>query len=88
MRLLALTPAPLPKWERGDSGARVWHPIAVHSYYEHLFGPPLKCAGRGPSSLVTHHIRSRARQRCRGNREGDGYRRVGMGEAGIHTGLP
>jgi hypothetical protein len=40
-------PAPLPKWERGDSGARVWHPIAVHSYYEHLFGPPLNPPARG-----------------------------------------
>jgi hypothetical protein len=35
-------PRPLnPKWERGDSGVRVWHPIAVHGHDEHLFGPPL-----------------------------------------------
>jgi hypothetical protein len=40
-------PAPLPKWERDDSGARVWHPIAVHSYYEHLFCPPLNGRGGG-----------------------------------------
>jgi hypothetical protein len=50
-------PAPLPFWERGDSGARVWHPIAVHSYYEHLFCPPLN--GRGGWAGSRESTRSR-----------------------------
>jgi hypothetical protein len=49
-------PAPLPKWERGDSGARVWHPIAVHSYYEHLFCPPLNPRTRGSSPPRTRGL--------------------------------
>jgi hypothetical protein len=49
-------PAPLPPpliprkrglWERGDSGGRLRHPIAVHGQCEHLFGPPLNAGGGG-----------------------------------------
>jgi hypothetical protein len=56
MRGLALTPGPSPApldppqaglWERGDSGGRLRHPIAVHGQCEHLFGPPLNAGGGG-----------------------------------------
>jgi hypothetical protein len=48
-------PAPLPKWERGDSGVRVWHPIAVHGHDEQLFGPPLNPKWRGDSGARLGH---------------------------------
>jgi hypothetical protein len=42
-------PAPLPFWERGDSGGRLWPPTAVDSHAEQLFCPPLNLlAGEGP----------------------------------------
>jgi hypothetical protein len=41
-------PQPLSrKQERGDSGERVWPPIAVYCHDEHLFGPPLNLVGEG-----------------------------------------
>jgi hypothetical protein len=33
--------------ERGDSGGRLEHPIAVYDQYEHRFGPPLTAHGSG-----------------------------------------
>jgi hypothetical protein len=56
-------PSPLPPpliprtrglWERGDSGARLWHPMAVDGQCEHFFCLPLNslwerglaCGGR------------------------------------------
>jgi hypothetical protein len=50
--------APLPKWERGDSGAWLGHLIAVNGYCEHLFCPPLngEAEGQRPSDLrATRH---------------------------------
>jgi hypothetical protein len=40
-------PAPLPFWERGDSGAWLGHLIAVNGYCEHLFCPPLNASRSG-----------------------------------------
>jgi hypothetical protein len=50
-------PAPLPKWERGDSGERLWPLIAVLGYCEHLFGPPLNPKWeRGDSGAWLGHL--------------------------------
>jgi hypothetical protein len=52
-------PAPLPPpliprmrglRERGDSGERLWPPIAVDGHCEHLFGLSLKYAQAGAGS--------------------------------------
>jgi hypothetical protein len=43
-------PSPRPlshTQERGDSGERLWPPIAVDGHDEHLFGPPLNHKERG-----------------------------------------
>jgi hypothetical protein len=48
-------------WERGDSGVRLWHPIAVHGHDEHLFCPPLNPRTRG----------TRGRGQARGGPRGD-----------------